>query len=134
MRIFIIFLFLVNFNLVFGQKFEDINTLIVNNQEHKHSWEIAKNNNSTMQIVYSSLFLFYKNFISSQDSQKCSFTPSCSSYSVESIKKQGLLVGMLDTFDRLMRCNGLSSEKYEVDNEQNLLIDPVRNVKFQIVK
>ncbi len=47
------------------------------------------------------------------------------------LKKQGFILGMLDTFDRLMRCNGLSPEKYPLDYNSRLLIDPVRNIHYE---
>ncbi len=129
MKIFIIILFLFSNQLAFCQNKDEVN-LLIKNQPHSHKthWEIAKNNNSTMEIVLSQFFLFYKNFISSQDSQSCGFTPSCSVYAVESIKKQGLIIGLLDAFDRLMRCNGFSPENYNIDYSKKLLFDPVKNI------
>lgn len=98
---------------------------------HEQQWAVAKNNNSTMEVMLSSMFLFYKYFISSQDSQSCVFHQSCSVYAVETIKKQGFVFGMMDTFDRLMRCNGLSVDKYSIETESRLLIDPVRNYNYE---
>lgn len=112
-----------------GQTSEELNAISTSNNSchHQHHWVVAQNNNSTMEIVLSSLFLFYKQVVSSQDSQSCSFSPSCSVYAVETIKKQGFFLGLLDTFDRLTRCNGLSPEQYHIDYQQKLLIDPVHN-------
>lgn len=84
-----------------------------------------------MEIMLSSMFLFYKYFISSQDSQSCAFHQSCSVYAVETIKKQGFIFGMMDTFDRLSRCNGLSPEKYPIDPDSKRLIDAVRNYNYE---
>jgi len=89
------------------------------------SYLSAKNNSNEIQYLFSGLFLFYKTFISSQDGQSCSFTPSCSEYGIEAVKKHGVLAGMVITFDRLARCNGLSPEKYAVDEKKHLLIDLV---------
>ncbi|WP_085518392.1 membrane protein insertion efficiency factor YidD [Marivirga sericea] len=91
-----------------------------NQYEHVHV------NTNEIQFVFSGLFLFYKSFISSQDAQSCSFIPSCSVYALEAVKKQGVLKGMMNGFDRLSRCNSLSPEKYEVDPETRLLIDPLQ--------
>jgi putative component of membrane protein insertase Oxa1/YidC/SpoIIIJ protein YidD len=115
---------------VLSQNAEELDLLRKYKHVHHHTspWEVAKHNNSTMEIVVSGLFMFYKHFISSQDSQHCSFTPSCSVYAVETIKKQGFFIGILDTFDRLTRCNGLSPENYDHDMKQRLLIDPVTNI------
>jgi hypothetical protein len=132
MRSIIILFFLVNSLYLFGQNTDEISVLQIKTtpHHHHHTWNIAQNNSSTMEILLSSMFKFYKFFISSQDSQSCSFYPSCSVYAVETIKKQGFFIGILDTFDRLTRCNGLSPENYEIDYKQTLLIDPVRNSQY----
>lgn len=71
-------------------------------------------------------FLFYKNYVSSQDGQSCSFSPSCSEYSVEAIRTQGLLRGYAASFDRLTRCHGFSRRHYAHDPQTGLALDPVR--------
>lgn len=133
MKNFIILLFLASSIHVAGQTSSELTFLKTKIPlTHSHQqWNVAKNNNSTMDVVLSSMFLFYKFFISSQDSQSCSFSKSCSVYAVETFKKQGFILGMLDTFDRLMRCNGLSPEKYPLDYNSRLLIDPVRNIHYE---
>lgn len=83
----------------------------------------AKNNQNELQFTFSMLFLFYKTFVSSQDNSRCNFTPSCSEYALQSIKKFGLIKGSLNAMDRLSRCNGLAPEQYEVDEHLHLLID-----------
>ena len=80
---------------------------------------------SEVKYLLSSLFLFYKNYISSQDGQRCSFHPSCSEYSMLAIKQHGVILGVLDGFDRLTRCNALSPENYTVDPDTGKLYDPV---------
>ncbi|MGM0582004.1 MAG: membrane protein insertion efficiency factor YidD [Bacteroidota bacterium] len=91
----------------------------------KDQYEHVHENTNEVQFLFSGLFLFYKSFISSQDAQSCSFTPSCSVYALEAVKKQGVFKGMMNGFDRLSRCNSLSPEKYEVDPKTQLLIDPL---------
>jgi len=91
----------------------------------KDQYEHVHVNTNEVQFLFSGLFLFYKSFISSQDAQSCSFTPSCSVYALEAVKKQGVFKGMMNGFDRLSRCNSLSPEKYEIDPETKLLIDPL---------
>ena len=86
-------------------------------------FEIAKGSTNELEAVFSGLFLFYKYAVSSQDLNKCSFSPSCSEYGMIAVKKYGPVVGMLATFDRLHRCNGLSPENYEIDMKQLKLID-----------
>lgn len=91
---------------------------------HHHHYSLAsEESRNEIEVIVTSIFVVYKNFISSQDSRSCVFSPSCSTYALETIKKNGLLLGFLDAIDRLTRCNGFSPEKYEYDQEQNLLID-----------
>jgi putative membrane protein insertion efficiency factor len=86
---------------------------------------LSRENPNELQAVFSGLFLVYKAFFSSQDNQRCSFHPSCSEYGLESVKKLGVLRGMISTFDRLTRCNGFSPDQYEIDFEKRALKDPV---------
>jgi uncharacterized protein len=83
--------------------------------------------NSEYDWLFSHLFVFYKKYISSQDASSCSFTPSCSEYAIMAVKKQGVLVGLLNFWDRFSRCNGMSPENYNIDHKLRLLIDPVRD-------
>ena len=99
--------------------FEDIMDPV----DTRKKYTMAKNNHTLTEITFSSLFLFYKTTFSSQDGTRCNFHPSCSEYGLLSVKKYGLFPGMLSTFDRLTRCNGLAPEKYEYDPKMDLLID-----------
>jgi putative component of membrane protein insertase Oxa1/YidC/SpoIIIJ protein YidD len=92
---------------------------------HHDTYEYAKKTNNEIELVFSGLFLTYKYFISSQDVVSCVFYPSCSVYAIQSIQKQGLVIGTLSAFDRLTRCNGLSPENYEIQKETHLFYDPV---------
>lgn len=92
-------------------------------EEEKEEYEFARENKNEMELVFSGLFLGYKNFISSQDGNTCVFTPSCSEYALMAIKKHGIILGTANAFDRLTRCNGLSPEKYRKDPESTLMID-----------
>jgi len=96
--------------------------------KHSHKFETAFAGSSTseIQFLFSGLFLFYKAFISSQDGQSCSFTPSCSAYGLDAVRMFGPLKGTLMGFDRLTRCHGMSAEWYEFDRESKLLIDPAK--------
>ncbi|MBI2968441.1 MAG: membrane protein insertion efficiency factor YidD [Bacteroidetes bacterium] len=87
----------------------------------------AKDNRNEIELFLSGLFLVYKNFISSQDGSHCTFSPSCSEYCVQSVKKNGLLIGLADSFDRLTRCNGMSPEKY-IRNPETGLFDDVPEI------
>jgi hypothetical protein len=77
-------------------------------------------------IIFGGLFYLYKTYISSQDGSHCMFTPSCSQYALEAVRKNGIFMGAVDAFDRLSRCNGLSRELYHKHPTSDLLYDPVQ--------
>jgi uncharacterized protein len=92
----------------------------------KETWDFARHSNNELQAVFSGLFLFYKSFLSSQDAISCVFYPSCSVYGFQTVKKHGVIIGMLDTLDRLSRCHALSPENYDIQPETHLFYDPVQ--------
>jgi putative component of membrane protein insertase Oxa1/YidC/SpoIIIJ protein YidD len=87
--------------------------------------QFAKENPNEIQLIASGLFIFYKTFFSSQDGNRCVFHPSCSVYTIQSMKKNGVLIGFADGMDRLLRCNRLSPENYEKYKNTNLFNDPI---------
>ena len=91
---------------------------------HHHKYNY-KGVHSEVDFVFTSLFIFYKSFVSSQDGNSCTFIPSCSEYMIQAIRKKGMIVGAMAGFDRLTRCNGLSPEKYGYDQDKHVFIDPV---------
>ena len=73
---------------------------------HKNDWaKHLRESKNEAQFLFSFLFIFYKEVFSSQDVDSCVFTPSCSVYAIESVSKNGAIIGVLDAFDRLTRCN-----------------------------
>ncbi len=120
---------ITSITLILGQTTEELVLLKENCCSHNHSDQNYKLSDAHGGIV-NSLFILYKVFLSSQDHQSCVFTPSCSEYAVQSIKKQGFTKGMLDTFDRLTRCHGFGKENYLVDPITKLLVDPVRDINY----
>jgi uncharacterized protein len=93
---------------------------------HRETYEFAKHAHNEVEAVFSGLFLFYKSFLSSQDAISCVFYPSCSVYGFQAVQKHGVIMGMLDTFDRLSRCHALSPENYDIQPETHLFYDPVQ--------
>ncbi len=80
-----------------------------------------------ISIVFSTGFLFYKTFISSQDKPSCVFSPSCSEFAVEAFQQKGLTMGWLMTFDRLSRCHGfVNHTHYHYDIDKKLFDDPIK--------
>jgi putative membrane protein insertion efficiency factor len=94
-------------------------------EEHEHEFHVHTDYSNEIKTLGSVMFLFYKEFISSQDINACVFTPSCSVYAIESIKKKGIILGGMAALDRITRCNGLAYGYYDIEKETNLNIDPV---------
>lgn len=93
--------------------------------ENDPDFRIHTDHSNELKTVSSLLFMFYKDFISSQDINSCVFTPSCSVYAIESISKKGLITGLMASFDRITRCSALAYGYYDIDKKTNLNIDPV---------
>ena len=129
--IFIIILFLIKSgffcNSAIAQTATEIKQMksVIRSNNVKPTYKYARENINEIQYLFSGLFLFYKTFISSQDGQSCSFIPSCSEFGIEAVKRQGVFTGVLNTFDRLTRCNSLSPEKYTIYPHTHLLYDPL---------
>jgi putative membrane protein insertion efficiency factor len=130
----ILFLF-INLNF-FGQiqediiRFRQLNKVETTDEKYPY----ARTYQNEIEFTFTRLFLFYKNFISSQDASTCTFTPSCSEYAILAIKKQGIIIGTINFFDRFSRCNGLSPEHYTLDPEKRVFIDPPRDFKYEMLE
>ncbi len=98
--------------------------LVQSDRPVKYRFEKQETNEIKMGVQV--FFLLYKNLLSSQDNQNCSFSPSCSTYCLHAIQKRGVIRGVMSSFDRLSRCNYLSPENYDVNLETGRLIDPVQ--------
>lgn len=55
---------------------------------------------------FTALIRFYQKFISPHIPQSCLYHPGCSTYTLVSIKRFGVIIGLLNGFFRLFRCNG----------------------------
>lgn len=74
--------------------------------------------NLFMEAVY-----VYKDYISPQDMDVCTFHPSCSEYAFLSMKHQPFLEAVLNTGDRLMRCYSANYIYYKRDEITGLRED-----------
>ena len=70
-----------------------------------------------MKKVFSFLLLaviyIYQNFISPFLPARCRYTPTCSKYSKESIKKHGPYKGFILTFKRIIKCHPWGGSGYD---------------------
>jgi uncharacterized protein len=120
--------FLVLTNLVLSQNADDIKKFenLFHQEKHVHEWsDQLRNNKNEVDFIFSAVFIAYKELISSQDVDACAFTPSCSVYTIETIKKNGLLIGYLDAVDRLTRCNP-GRKNLPINKETGRYSDPVQ--------
>lgn len=70
--------------------------------EKKVKIKKVKTEDSTNPALYP--VYFFRKYISSADQDRCPMHPTCSTYSIEAIKKHGPVLGWIMTCDRLMRC------------------------------
>ncbi|OQX56150.1 MAG: hypothetical protein B5M53_02945 [Candidatus Cloacimonas sp. 4484_209] len=63
---------------------------------------------SPERILLLQTIRIYQMFISKGQGDVCNFTPSCSYFAYQAIKKYGLLKGSVKAIDRLQRCNPYS--------------------------
>ena len=132
-------LFLIFFSITGRAQISDDLSLLIIPSSTNRITAVKKNVNTNtsgneIRFLLSEAFLFYKNYISSQDLSSCNFTPSCSEYAVKAIKAQGLILGIANSFDRLTRCNGMNADNYKLLFNKHLLYDPVRNFKGIILE
>jgi putative membrane protein insertion efficiency factor len=112
----------------FSQKTSKLTSLKALNKptESKTNFgKYLKTSTNEVEATASLLFLFYKNFLSSQDMNSCVFTPSCSVYAIESLQKDNPFKAYLKIFDRLSRCHPLVANKeYPVNSKLGKYYDP----------
>lgn len=56
---------------------------------------------------------FYKSVISPITPPSCRYTPSCSSYAIEALKKYGPFKGLYLAIKRILRCHPWGGEGYD---------------------
>ena len=59
------------------------------------------------------LVRFYQYFISPLTPPSCRYTPTCSQYALEALRKYGLLKGLWLTLKRLARCHPWGGSGYD---------------------
>jgi uncharacterized protein len=85
-----------------------------------------------VNIIFGVTLFVYQNLLSKQISADCLYTPSCSEFSKNAIRKYGLVKGIILSDDRLHRCNIMVAgdlKKHKRDPITNRYPDPVSNYK-----
>jgi putative component of membrane protein insertase Oxa1/YidC/SpoIIIJ protein YidD len=118
---------------LYAQSSEEIQCLKLEPDKHPEHSDITVQGKQSgkSKLKGAWLFRFYKQYISSQDYGSCGFTPSCSEYAIIAVNQQGIIIGSLNTFDRLLRCHGGNDQHYEADTKEGLLIDEARDHKYE---
>lgn len=117
---------------VYGQTSDEINALKIypGDVKSNHFIDSSRVNHSEYDLIFGLVFRLYKHHISSQDAGNCAFHPSCSEYALLAIQKQGIIIGIINSIDRISRCNKRSFEYYLHKTDDGLIIDPVRNIGY----
>ena len=70
-----------------------------------------------MKNILGKLFIiiikFYQYFVSPYFPASCRFTPTCSAYGIEALKKHGPFKGGLITIKRILSCNPWGGSGYD---------------------
>ena len=94
---------------------------------YKDDPSLIKKINPVNLLIGGTLYV-YQNVLSKHISADCLFIPSCSEFSKQAIKEDGLLKGILLSIDRLNRCNRIAAQDLKhtsVDQKTNRYPDPV---------
>ena len=66
-----------------------------------------------LSLPFIGLIKLYQLIVSPILGPKCRFTPSCSHYAVEALKKHGVLKGLWLTIKRISRCHPWGGHGYD---------------------
>lgn len=76
----------------------------------KRLWSVAKRVIALLLII---LVRFYQLCISPLKPPSCRFTPTCSQYAIEALRKHGPIKGLYLTVRRLLRCHPWGGSGYD---------------------
>jgi putative membrane protein insertion efficiency factor len=94
---------------------------------YRNDPSLIKKINPINLLVGGTLYV-YQNVLSKHISADCLFSPSCSEFSKQAIKEDGLIKGLLLSIDRVNRCNRIAAQDLiysSVDKKSNRYSDPV---------
>ena len=82
------------------------------------SGQSMKNNIFTSSVIF--FIRFYQLFFSPLLGANCRFYPTCSAYSIQALKKYGLLKGIILGSKRVLSCHPFGSYGFKPLNEDNI--------------
>jgi hypothetical protein len=128
---FLIFLFHLLPSVFISFADESINSK-ANNENNTNS---NSNHLSKEKLAPNNLFIgsvnFYRKYMSSIFGGHCSLEPSCSMYSLQAFGNDGILLGFLLTYDRLIHETDEWKFSYKTLVKDNIkFYDPVKNNEF----
>ncbi|HAH18833.1 MAG TPA: membrane protein insertion efficiency factor YidD [Eubacterium sp.] len=68
---------------------------------------------NSIVFIFVLLIRFYQKFISPMKRTHCIYTPTCSQYAIEALKKYGPVKGLFLSIKRILRCNPLAKGGYD---------------------
>ncbi len=94
-------------------------------------WEVSKKTQKSPtanhSVLQTAVHLFQK-YISPVDGQRCAMYPTCSSYSLQAIRKHGPLIGVFLTVDRLYHEGDPIEQQHPINKWGYLrFYDPLEN-------
>jgi putative membrane protein insertion efficiency factor len=69
--------------------------------------------NNAVEIAFMWFMEIYHNIISPQNGGQCRYTPTCSKFAEQSIKRFGFIKGSIIFGDRFLRCNPIGDKGYD---------------------
>ena len=80
--------------------------------DHK-SKSISQNIREVLSFPFILLIVLYQRIISPWIGPKCRYTPTCSHYGIEALKKHGPIKGLWLTMKRVSRCHPWGGSGYD---------------------
>lgn len=105
-----------------------------NQQNHNHRSWVYKNDTTFFRkvnpaaLLYGGSIYVYQNVFSKHLSTDCLYSPSCSDFSKQIVRQEGLIKGILLSVDRVNRCNRIVAagmKNRERDRKTGRFTDPV---------
>ena len=69
--------------------------------------------NQILTYPFILIIKFYQSYISPLIGPNCRYTPTCSQYSIISLKKHGIFLGLYLSIKRIIKCNPLFKGGYD---------------------